>query len=178
MIYRNKEHEAFYNDCISQQLCDCYHKAFFYVIGIDDNTRKNVNDIYDFSTGCLLIDAIHQPWQTSSSLQATRLAFNLYNFGTPTVDFSEPCEEQLAECRKYSVSSVFSSPYARYFWEAVCLLYHEDFEKPSCDYLIVKKKQSGYLDSLNSDSEKGKEVVDIHPEHKSYLDPLDDDIGL
>lgn len=48
---------------------------------------------------------------------------NLYCNGTPSVsDYSDP-EEQISECKCYTVEDLFCCCYARYFWEAVKIRY-------------------------------------------------------
>lgn len=32
---------------------DCYHRAFFYVMGIAGETRRNINSMFDFKTDCM-----------------------------------------------------------------------------------------------------------------------------
>ena len=50
------------------------------------------------------------------------MAFNLYCNGTPSVDDYENAEEQLEECRKYTVEDLFYCGYAPYFWQAVQII--------------------------------------------------------
>lgn len=131
MFFRDKKHELFYYNSLTRcQNEDCFHKALFYCLGIDENTRNYVENIYDFASNTIHPEVINEPWQTSSSRQATRLAFNLFSNSCPSLDYDSSFEEQLSECRKYSVSYIFSSPYALYFYEAIKIMYHDCFEKP------------------------------------------------
>ena len=50
-----------------------------------------------------LEQARYQGWQTSGSVKVVRLAFNLYTDGMPSVDDNESRDEQVSECRGYSV---------------------------------------------------------------------------
>ena len=51
------------------------------------------------------------------------ILINLYCNGTPSVsDYSDP-EEQISECRCYTVEDLFCCCYARYVWEAVKIRY-------------------------------------------------------
>ena len=50
-------------------------------------------------------------------------AFNLYTDGTPTTDEYDDTEEQIVETRLYSVSDIFCTGDARYFWEAIKIRY-------------------------------------------------------
>ena len=126
ITFKNKEHRDFYK--VNLQKCryqDVYHKALVYCLGIDRDTRVNVDRIYDFRTGCVKTECLHEGWQTSGSVRIVRMAFNLYCNGTPSVDCTEDAEEQLKECRCYTVEDLFCCGYARYFWEAVKLRYPE-----------------------------------------------------
>ena len=71
-----------------------YHKAFCYCLGISVDTRRNINSIYDFKTGCVKTECLHEGWQTSGSMKVVRMAFNLYCNGTPSVDDYTKTEEQ------------------------------------------------------------------------------------
>ena len=58
---------------------DCYHRAFFYVMGIAEETRKNINSMFDFKTDCIEPEGMHAGWQTSGTVRVCNLAFNLWN---------------------------------------------------------------------------------------------------
>ena len=53
------------------------------------------------------------------------MAFNLYCNGTPSVDDEQDTEEQVDECRRYSVEDLFYCCYAPYFWQAIQIRYPE-----------------------------------------------------
>lgn len=38
---------------------DVQHKALCYCLGISDDTRRNINKIYDFKTGCVKTECLH-----------------------------------------------------------------------------------------------------------------------
>ena len=97
-----------------------------YCLGIDRDTRNNVNKIYNFKTGCVKTECLQEGWQTSGSLRIVRMAFNLYCNGTPSVgDYEAEEEDQLKECQCYTVEDLFCCGYARYFWEAIKIRYPE-----------------------------------------------------
>ena len=54
-----------------------------------------------------------------------RMAYNLYCNGTPSVSDCENSDDQLSECRKYTVEDLFCCGYAPYFWQSVKLRYPE-----------------------------------------------------
>ena len=126
ITFKNKEHEKFYFEYLSKcRYQDAYHKAVVYCLGIDRDTRNNVDRIYDFKTGLVKTECLCEGWQTSGSVRIVRMAFNLYCNGTPSVGDSKDADDQLSECRKYTVEELFCCGYARYFWEAVKIRYPE-----------------------------------------------------
>ncbi len=58
-------------------------------------------------------------------LKEVRMAFNLYCNGTPSVFDYDDAEEQVDECRRYTVEELFCCAYAPYFWQAVQIRYPE-----------------------------------------------------
>ena len=111
VTFKNREHRDFYMDYMPK----CRYQ----------DTRVNADRIYDFSTGCVKTECLHEGWQTSGSARIVRMAFNLYCNGTPSVYDTEDVEEQLKEFRCYTVENLFCCGYARYFWEAVKIRYSE-----------------------------------------------------
>ena len=100
----SEAHEKFYYEKIQKvREADVYHKALCYCLGINEDTRRNVDRIYNFKTGCVKPECLHEGWQTRGSAKVVRIAFNLYCNGTPSVDDEQDTEEQVDECRRYSV---------------------------------------------------------------------------
>ncbi len=127
IIFKSSEHKAFYLKYLQKcRYQDVYHKALVYCLGIDRDTRENVDRIYDFTTGNVKIECLHEGWQTSGSRKITRMAFNLYCNGTPSVLDIEDVGEKLKECQCYTVEELFCCCYAQYFWEAVKLRYPDE----------------------------------------------------
>ena len=90
----SEAHEKFYYEKLKEvRYQDVYHKALCYCLGISDDTRRNINSIYDFKTGCVKTECLHEGWQTSGSMKVVRMAFNLYCNGTPSVDDYTKTEE-------------------------------------------------------------------------------------
>ena len=122
----SEAHEKFYYEKIQKvREADVYHKALCYCIGMNEDTRRNVDRIYNFKTGCVKPECLHEGWQTSGSAKVVRMAFNLYCNGTPSVDDEQDTEEQVDECRRYSVEDLFCCCYAPYFWQAIQIRYPE-----------------------------------------------------
>jgi len=137
MVFANEEHEKFYYEKLGQAednltvgQVDCYHKALIYILGISEDTRNHFSQIYDIKSGCIKTKCLHQGWQTSGSVRVVRLAFNLYTDGTPSVDDYKRRDEQIDECREYSVSDIFCCGNAMYFWQGIKLRYPEYCQKP------------------------------------------------
>ena len=52
ITFKSKEHEKFYEEYLEKcRYQDVYHQALVYCLGIDRDTRENVNKIYNFKTG-------------------------------------------------------------------------------------------------------------------------------
>ena len=109
IIFISDAHEKFYYEKLKEvRYQDVYHKALCYCLGISDDTRRNVYRIYDFKTGCVITECLHEGWQTSGSVRVIRMAFNLYCNGTPSVSDYEDAEEQVDECRQYTVEEILN----------------------------------------------------------------------
>lgn len=79
ITFKGKEHEKFYEEYLEKcRYQDVYHQALVYCLGIDRDTRENVNKIYNFKTGCVKTECLQEGWQISGSLRIVRMAFNLY----------------------------------------------------------------------------------------------------
>ena len=126
IIFISDAHEKFYYEKLQEvRYQDVYHKALCYCLGINGDTRKNADRIYNFKTGSVKTKCLHEGWQTSGSLKVVRMAFNLYCNSTPSVWDYEDAEEQVNECRQYTVEDIFCCVYAPYFWQAIQIRYPE-----------------------------------------------------
>lgn len=126
ITFKSKEHKRFYDEYLMKcRYQDVYHKALVYCLGMDKDVRNHVENIYDFKTGYVKTECLHEGWQTSSSLKVVRLAFSLYCNGVPSVLDYEESEKQLQECGCYTVEDIFCCAYAKYFWEAIKIRYPE-----------------------------------------------------
>lgn len=126
IVFISDAHERFYYEKLKEaRNQDVYHKALCYCLGISDDARRNINSIYDFKTGCVKTECLHEGWQTSGSVRVVRMAFNLYCNGTPSVLDYEDAEECIQECKEYTVEELFCCSYAPYFWQAIQIRYPE-----------------------------------------------------
>ena len=126
IVFISEAHEKFYYEQLNRvRYQDVYHKTLCYCLGISDGTRRNINSIYDFKSGCVKTECLHEGWQTSGSMKVVRMAFNLYCNSTPSVDDYKDAEEQVNECNRYTVEDLFCCAYAPFFWQAVQIRYPE-----------------------------------------------------
>ena len=51
---------------------DVYHKALIYCLGINNDTRRNVDRVYDFERGYVKTECLQEGWQTSGSVKVVR----------------------------------------------------------------------------------------------------------
>lgn len=57
------DHEKFYQQCLARSGCgDPYHKAFFYTMGISSETRKHVEDVFDFLEDVIRPEGLKKGW--------------------------------------------------------------------------------------------------------------------
>lgn len=126
ITFKNKEHEKFYHTYLLKcRYQDTYHKALVYCLGLSEDTRTHINQIYDFKTGFVKPKCLKEGWQTSGSQRVVRIAFNLYTDGTPSTFEYDDVDGQIDETRLYSVSDLFCTGDAKYFWEAIKIRYPE-----------------------------------------------------
>ena len=113
IIFKDEAHRKFFYNSLSKcRYKDVYHVALVYCLGISEDTRRNADRIYDFKSGYVKTECLHEGWQTSGSLHIVRLAYNLYCNGTPSVSDCEDLDDQLSECSRYTVEDVFCCGYA------------------------------------------------------------------
>ena len=74
--FASPEHRDFFLDMMGEaRRNDCYHRAFFYVMGIAPETRANIRQMFDFKQDCIDPDVCTGGWQTSGTVRVCRLAF-------------------------------------------------------------------------------------------------------
>lgn len=126
IIFTDTKHKEFFienlNNC---RYVDVYHAALIYCLGLSVDTRKHIDSIYDFKSGCVKPECLREGWITSGSARIIRMAFNLYCNSTPSIDNYESAEDQLKECSLYNVEELFCCGYAPYFWQAIQIRYPE-----------------------------------------------------
>jgi len=117
-MFKSKEHQQFYIDMMREcEVNDTYHQAFFYVMGIAEETRKNINQLFNFGGNQIDFSGLEGQWQTSSTKRACFLAFNLWN--------GYAGEEHDADC---SPNHLLCCEFAPYFIEGIKLRHPEYFK--------------------------------------------------
>lgn len=78
--FRDTAHRDFFlENMMKCRVNDCYHRSFFYVMGIASETRANINQMFNFKEDCIEPEGMHGGWQTSGTVKVCHLAFNLWN---------------------------------------------------------------------------------------------------
>ena len=112
--FKSKEHKMFYENMMKQcSKNDSYHRSLFYTLGISQDCRKHIQDLYDVHNDKIVLDGLHQDWQTSGSMRTTLLAINLWNGFTL---------ENTVESTPYDL---FQSEDCTFYFEAVKVRYPE-----------------------------------------------------
>lgn len=107
MRFFNKEHEKNYHEVmVKMRSKDEYHTSVAYLLTLDAVCYKHINQLFDFADGCIKPDALNKEWQTGTSKQTTRLAFNLWNGYKDSLTTPD---------------NLFCSDYAVYYWQAISL---------------------------------------------------------
>ena len=65
--FRSTAHRDFFlENMMKCKVNDCYHRAFFYVMGIAEETRKNINTMFDFKHDCIEPEGMHSGWASAT----------------------------------------------------------------------------------------------------------------
>ena len=127
--FRNTAHRDFFlENMMKCRVNDCYHRAFFYVMGIAAETRANISQMFDFKTDCIVPEGMHGGWQTSGTVKVCRLAFNLWN------NYVEEGRE-----KSFTPEDLFCCEFAPYFMEGIKVRYPE-----YCRELHTPQKQNDH----------------------------------
>lgn len=114
-IFAGEAHEEFYNAQLAQcRSHDCYHRALIYALGITEDTRRHIAEIYDVKEDRICSGSVHSDWVTGTDARIMRLAFNLFTDNVP----------EKGKERKYTVGEIFGySNLLRYFLQAIIIRY-------------------------------------------------------
>lgn len=92
---------------------DAYHKALMYTLGLSEDCRRHIGDVFDYKQDTICPDCLNAGWQTSGSRRAILMAYNLYN------------GYMAAEPGESSPYSLFCDSNAPFFFEGIRLRYPE-----------------------------------------------------
>lgn len=127
MIYRDQIHRDLYKKWTTQTHTagDPEYSAMFYLLALDDNTRKHINDIFDFAEHSIKPRGLfNAEWLTGGSRKTIRLAFNLFNCGM-CCDIDKNGEFIKLTSDLYTPGCIFGCSYAPYFIQAIKIRYRE-----------------------------------------------------
>lgn len=111
------EHQEFYDEMIAKgKRDDCYHRAFFYVAGLSEETRRHIDDLFDFEEDGINPKGMQRGWQTGGTIRICRMAFNLWGGYVEEGAEAETTPESLFACQ-----------FAPYFVEGLKLRFPECF---------------------------------------------------
>ena len=131
MYFENNKHKIFYEEKIEQvKNLDTYIKSLIYLISSNEDTRKHFEDIYDIKNNEINLYVFKAPWQTNTSLNITRLAFNL--FGDLVTDNIEEGASYL-----YSISSIFKNINLNTGIEAIKIRFDKKLCKQPNNYGLI-----------------------------------------
>ena len=107
--FKSEEHRSFYYAMLDKcRVNDCYHRAFFYVMGLSGETRAHIRNLFDFDEDCIRPAGLRGGWQTSTTIRICRMAFNLWNGHTETTERAAytPYERFCCWCAPYFVEGI------------------------------------------------------------------------
>lgn len=125
--FASTEHRYFFMDMMARsKINDCYHRAFFYVMGITPETRSNIHCMFNFQEDCIEPEGMYGGWQTGGTVRVCHMAFNLWNgYTAPQNSYT------------FSPENLFCCEFAPYFIEGIKIRYPE-----YCRELPSVKRQS------------------------------------
>ena len=111
-------HMQFFEQMLSEfSRLDIYRVVFFYLMGLLNDTRLHIRELYNFEWNCIFPpqNSRNAAWQTSGTRKVCNLAYNLYNGYVDEVAMaSKPYD-------------IFDSPLSPFFVCAIQMLYESAF---------------------------------------------------
>ena len=90
--FRDTAHRDFFlENMMKCRVNDCYHRAFFYVMGIASETRANINQMFNFKEDCIEPEGMHGGWQTSGTVKVCHLATGMQRKGRNGISRQRSC---------------------------------------------------------------------------------------
>jgi hypothetical protein len=121
MLFKDEKHKEFFVKNVEKtgSQKDPYRKALFYTLGLTNETRSNIDRLYNYKDRCIEFDGLKDSWQTGTSMRVTRLAFNLFNGFNGDIGEGDPLDNP----NKYTPYELFDNCLMIFMLEAVKLLY-------------------------------------------------------
>ena len=125
MIFQDKEHEKMFNKlCKEMPYLDNFHISLAYLLTLDTVLRDHIGALYDVKKDVIIFEGLNKPFQTSTSIKTTRLAFNLWNGSVYDTDPPEMYINRIGEkvyvpSKYYAPDTIFNCTYAPYYFEAI-----------------------------------------------------------
>lgn len=117
MKFYDEQHKANYENLLGRmRRTDDYHLPLAYLFSLNSDCLKHINDLFDFDEDTIKPNGLKKEWQTGTSKQFTRLAFNLWNgycYESETMEVD----------KNFCIDNIFCCSYAEYFFEAIRLRY-------------------------------------------------------
>lgn len=118
--FKDEDHKVFFEEQVTKTNSknDPYRKALFYTLGLTEETRKNIGNLYNFKENCIEFDGLKKGWQTGTTIRICRLAFNLFNglYGQ---------HDEVESAVDYTPYGLFDCGLMDYMLEAVKIRYEE-----------------------------------------------------
>ena len=126
VIFKNEAHKEFYNQKIMEyarmgRTPDSYVKPLLYLLSINDDTRRNFDNLYNMQSNSIKPEGLKGGWLTGTTKKICLLAFNLFNGRTQ--------DGRIKVSDELTPYNLFATDCAQYFVQAVMLRYPSYFAK-------------------------------------------------
>lgn len=117
--FASKAHRDFFMEMREKtRYDDNCRRAFFYVMGLTEETRANISRMYDFEREQICPEGMRGGWQTSGSVRVCRMAFNLFNGYV-----------EKKNCQAYTPEDLFCCEFSSCFMEGIKLRYPDYYRE-------------------------------------------------
>ena len=124
MKFSNYEHQAFYNRMTAVMPDDPNHQALIYLLGVLPDTRERFRELFNAGKDVIIPHGLSKPWQLSGSQRLTRLAFNLFDGFSGSINKKKYEPEYM-----YTPAQIMQPSLLEYYLDACRLRY--EFRPPN-----------------------------------------------
>lgn len=111
IIFAGAAHKQFYEEYLAHcKSKDCWHKALIYVLGITEDIRNHIDEVYDIADDSIDRDSLKAGWVTGTDARVMRFAFTLFTDYVPEDDYDT-----------YSLWNIFGYVSSRFLCQALML---------------------------------------------------------